>query len=406
MMRQTLQRALPVRGIKNHGNTCFLNVVLQSLVSVRSFHDYLRHAPQPSRAVLSRELLTSFRNLAGDNSEPYDPTPLLRAVPVLQNTFSEGQHDPEELLQYLMSTLDEEKDGYYKEFMKDEQSAASAFSRSKLQEKERAMHSVEEERDGPSPEPLGNPFLGCLASTVTCISCKYKRTQEHKFIDLSLTIPPTNGQSVPVESCLGLFTSAEQLNGVRCDRCVRHRQQENLTAIERMPFEPDVISLPQLRGKIAKKSNWLKEIPAERRTLISATLGDTGRWSDVVKGVAEKTLKIDKIPKALCLHIQRLKATRKGGRTILLKDNTHVRFEENLDLSPYLLEHQMESVIYGLVAVIVHEDSILGSHFTVYRKVATDWIAKWFHINDEVAKEVSKQTVLEQPAYMLFYEKA
>lgn len=419
-----------VRGIKNLGNTCFLNVVLQSLMGLRSFHSYMglhngsATASKDPRTPLADALRDSMRELAAPAQfGPYDPTPMVTGVPVLQNTFAQGQHDPEELLHHLMTILDEEKGLPAKEAgkAKEETRAASHTATA-------ATTQSQLEKEWDADERNSNPFAGRLVSKISCKRCKIERAQTHNFIDLSLAIPQGSETAPPsLENCLNLFTKPEELTGVRCDRCIALLREERRHATKRLPtrkpeptaglkpthellgplfgMQSDGIKFPLVAG-----SNKSNKVPQGSCVSVSAT----DRWSPVL--LAEKRLSIAKSPRALCLHIQRLVAQSGFRDTTYVKRDDKVGFGFNLDLSPYC--EPGCGISYTLAAVIVHHGSEDGGHFTVYRKVIESklrqragWASTggtegdWVLISDELCESVTKDQVLKAPAYMLFYEK-
>lgn len=415
-----------VRGIKNLGNTCFLNVVLQSLMGLRSFHSYMglhngaATASKDSRTPLADALRDSMRELAAPaQSGPYDPTPMVIGVPVLQNTFAQGQHDPEELLHHLMTILDEEKGLPAKEAGKAKEETRAASYTASNNSTATTQSQLEKEWD--ADERNSNPFAGRLVSKISCKRCKIERAQTHNFIDLSLAIPrgtERHGLGPTLENCLDLFTKPEELIGVRCDRCIALLREERRHVKNRLKSQEPAVAQKEPRDP-RELLGPLFRMPSDAinfTTLPSSILSisATDRWSSVLR--AEKRLSIAKSPHALCLHIQRLVAQPGFRDTTFVKRGDKVGFGFNLDLSPYC--EPGCGISYTLAAVIVHHGSEDGGHFTVYRKVIESklrqragWASTggtesdWVLISDEVCQSVTKDQVLKAPAYMLFYEK-
>jgi ubiquitin carboxyl-terminal hydrolase 20/33 len=70
-----------------------------------------------------------------------------------------------------------------------------------------------------------------------------------------------------------------------------------------------------------------------------------------------------------------------------------------LDMNSYL-DDPIPGQVYFLYAVIVHRGSAGSGHYIAY--INHDSI--WFEMNDRKATYVSAQHVLDQNAYMLFYQ--
>jgi ubiquitin C-terminal hydrolase len=103
-----------VRGLKNIGNSCFLNVALQALTSVKSFHRFLHEASKPygpahREKPLSKALQLAVCELSLKSSSPLNPDSVT-ANPMVRDNFLQNreQQDAEELLQILLSALDAE----------------------------------------------------------------------------------------------------------------------------------------------------------------------------------------------------------------------------------------------------------------------------------------------------------
>jgi ubiquitin C-terminal hydrolase len=391
-------------------------------MSLRSFDVYLHNGaaatsvdPRDSRTPLSNALRKSWQDLSKPDSSPYDPTPMVTAVPALQNTFAQGQHDPEELLHHLIAILDDEnkRPTAAKETgkAKEEKRTTSTTTQSS-NEKEWEWDDIEQTRPGTGFAE--NPFAGRLVSKISCRGCKNERSQTHSFIDLSLAIPSgTEAKRPSLANCLDLFTKAEELTGVRCDRCIEHRREQRRHAVGRLASV----------GTHCEQIELAKRLVAETKSntvTLKAPIGvlSVERWSTVIEKVlrAEKKLSIAKSPRALCLHIQRLVAQPGYRDTTFVKRNDQVEFPADLDLSDYC-ERKETPIKYKLAAVIVHHGSEDGGHFTVYRRLLTEAQNKrvtrpspgeesdWVHISDEICHRVTEAKVLNAPAYMLFYEK-
>jgi ubiquitin carboxyl-terminal hydrolase 36/42 len=115
-----------------------------------------------------------------------------------------------------------------------------------------------------------------------------------------------------------------------------------------------------------------------------------------------KRLMISEKPKVLVIHLKRFQRDTASGTT--RKIQHHIKFPMMLDLGQFLVcaERQLTiSAEYDLTAVCVHHGaSIANGHNTAY--MLRD--QNWFHANDDCISQVSDKTVLEQDAYMLFYQ--
>lgn len=139
-------------------------------------------------------------------------------------------------------------------------------------------------------EPVGGghrvPFQGTEASCVRCRHCGTVSSggvRYADFLNLNLAIPPVNKASVSLDDCLRYYTRPEVVEDFICEYCSRRSSA------------PDDVELRDV----------------EKRTLL-------GRFPD-----------------ALCLHLQIASAFYVGDGFAPVKVDTHVRFPERLDMSPY-----------------------------------------------------------------------
>jgi len=404
------------RGIQNLGNTCFLNAILQSLTSIRGFHVFLaneakgRYSAKPLTGALSdslRELSVSRSASAG----AFTPS-AITSIPVIKDNFiTTEQQDAEELLQILMSAVDDEVEQDNSLCIKnaekrpeDSQYAVLTVGKSLHLDKDSEIlfQSLSSHYNVSMPRLLQtipkmkrNPFCGLQANLLQCRKCKrFASVKYTKFNDISLSIPRKYWSSAPsveckLEECLHNFTTIEDVEGVECPNCAMRILQDKYK-------DTDLLSLTKI----------LKSI----------------------KGNAGKRLMIGRPPRALCLHLRRLVTSMELQQ--LIKLNTIVHFPATLNLTPWCAfigegeaTTSSESLNYNLASVIVHHGSAYGGHFTTYRKLLTKTAmqdqeyneflrgnteeeakANWVHISDEQCLPATEREVLESPAYMLFYE--
>ena len=83
------------------------------------------------------------------------------------------------------------------------------------------------------------------------------------------------------------------------------------------------------------------------------------------------------------------------------KVNTSVTFPDVIDLSAFMVSPSETVPTFELKAVINHYGTIVGGHYTAYRKHED----KWYYCDDTQVTPVSSfEEVLTPVAYILFYE--
>ncbi|XP_023668550.1 ubiquitin carboxyl-terminal hydrolase 44 isoform X1 [Paramormyrops kingsleyae] len=213
-------------------------------------------------------------------------------------------------------------------------------------------------------------FHGQLLSQVTCLSCDNRSNTIEPFWDLSLEFPERyhcNGketkESAAQYSChltemLAKFTETEALEG-------------NIYACELCNNK---------RRKFSSKAIVLTE--------------------------ARKRLMVHKLPQVLRLHLKRF---RWSGRNHREKIGVHVCFDQELNMeqycyrdpSPYPPKHN-EHFLYDLSAVVMHHGKGFGSgHYTAYCYNTEGGF--WVHCNDSKLNVCSVEEVCRAQAYILFY---
>lgn len=343
------------------GQTCFMSVILQSLVHnpfIRTY--YLSEGHRSSEC--EREACTScalddiFTDFHGaEKHEGYG------AVHMLQGCWKGGgglagysQQDAHEFLGSILDklhTANTEDD--------DEES-----NKKDAKDCECIVHQT---------------FGGILKSTVTCSKCKNKTTTLDPFSDLSLDIKQAavsikkkklsmiNGtqtvkEVLPMDltECLDRFTSTETLSSdsYHCRKCDSSQE-------------------------------------------------------------AKKAFSISHLPPVIPIHLKRFSHSKTLATSS--KVDTKIRFPFTLDLAPYTTTppkpkndlnngHKPEingdpdkpakiDPVYELSSVVVHKGKIDNGHYISYSKQGNEW----FRFDDSMVVQVDEKEVLGAEAYMLFY---
>ncbi|KAJ7329925.1 hypothetical protein JRQ81_016099 [Phrynocephalus forsythii] len=208
-------------------------------------------------------------------------------------------------------------------------------------------------------------FHGQLLSQVTCLACDNKSNTIESFWDLSLEFPERyhcNGKETACQhpclltEMLAKFTETEALEGkiYACDQCNTKRR------------------------KFSSKPVILSE--------------------------AQKQLMVCQLPQVLRLHLKRF---RWSGRNHREKIGVHVSFDQLLNMEPYCCRESLKSLvpdcfIYDLSAVVMHHGKGFGSgHYTAYCYNSDGGF--WVHCNDSKLIMCTMEEVCKAQAYILFY---
>ncbi|XP_054611860.1 ubiquitin carboxyl-terminal hydrolase 2-like [Dunckerocampus dactyliophorus] len=331
-------------GLKNLGNTCFMNSILQCLSNTPELRDYclrdvhrtdLNNNSRTSSALidefakLTRSLWTSF-------NETVTPSDFRNQVQLYAPKFAGcNQQDAQEFLRFLL-------DGLHNEVNRVTTSARlpdQDFDHLSEDEKAKRTWSLYLEREDSKVVDL---FVGQLKSSLTCTVCGFRSTVFEPFWDLSIPIAPRISGEVTLRDCLRVFTKEDVLDGDERPTCNKCKARRKCT----------------------------------------------------------KRFSIQKFPQILVLHLKRFS----DSNIRASKLSTYVNFPlKELDLREFASESG-ERVMYNLYAVSNHWGNTLGGHYTAYCKNAT--VGEWYSYNDCRVSPMSSSQVRSSNAYILFYELA
>ncbi|XP_017271390.1 ubiquitin carboxyl-terminal hydrolase 49 [Kryptolebias marmoratus] len=215
---------------------------------------------------------------------------------------------------------------------------------------------------------LNTIFHGQLLSQVTCLSCKHKSNTVEPFWDLSLEFPER-------------YHSTNKGSGSTA-------YQRSCTLVEMLS---KFTEMEALEGNIYACNH------CNRRRRKSS-------HKPLVLSEARKQLLIYRLPQVLRLHLKRF---RWSGRNHREKIGVHVAFDQVLNIKPYCCTDSGHSVhrggyTYDLSAVVMHHGKGFGSgHYTAYCYNTEGGF--WVHCNDSEMKVCSMEEVCNTQAYILFY---
>nr|XP_006628671.1 PREDICTED: ubiquitin carboxyl-terminal hydrolase 49 isoform X1 [Lepisosteus oculatus]XP_015198287.1 PREDICTED: ubiquitin carboxyl-terminal hydrolase 49 isoform X1 [Lepisosteus oculatus]XP_015198288.1 PREDICTED: ubiquitin carboxyl-terminal hydrolase 49 isoform X1 [Lepisosteus oculatus]XP_015198289.1 PREDICTED: ubiquitin carboxyl-terminal hydrolase 49 isoform X1 [Lepisosteus oculatus] len=211
-------------------------------------------------------------------------------------------------------------------------------------------------------------FHGQLLSQVTCLTCNYKSNTVEPFWDLSLEFPE---RYHCVEK--GAGTLAYHSDCTLTEMLAKFTETEAL--------EGRIYACDQCNSKRRKSSP-----------------------KPLVLTEACKQLLIYRLPQVLRLHLKRF---RWSGRNHREKIGVHVTFDQVLNMEPYCCKDSLsslhrESFTYDLSAVVMHHGKGFGSgHYTAYCYNTEGGF--WVHCNDSKMNVCSVEEVCNTQAYILFY---
>ncbi|XP_042873496.1 ubiquitin carboxyl-terminal hydrolase Usp2-like isoform X2 [Penaeus japonicus] len=333
-------------GLRNIGNTCFMNSVTQCLSNTRCLLEYLVRDGYSSDinttiSTMKGDLIRAFASLLSDmwnegadssralNTGPFKAQ-LQRFAPVFSGY---QQHDAQEFLRKLLEGLHEDvnrvtaKPKPITEDIDDD-----------LDDNQKAMESWKRYLRYDDSK-IVDMFVGQLKSSLQCSVCGHCSVTFDPFWDLSLPIPSKSGQ-VRISQCLDLFTKEEVLDGDERPTCSKCKERRKMT----------------------------------------------------------KSFSIQKFPKVLVLHLKRFSPLERWRGKL----SCTVEFPlEGLTLSKYA-SNSSTSPLYNLIGVANHSGTTYSGHYTAYCK--HPYSGSWHEYNDSRVSNISTGRICSPEAYVLFYE--
>ncbi|XP_018581251.1 ubiquitin carboxyl-terminal hydrolase 21 [Scleropages formosus] len=334
-------------GLRNVGNTCFLNSVVQCLSHTLSLRDYcltkaflqeMGSAKEPQLMKAFTQVLSDLWDTKGSETAANPGTfysVFKESVPYFSGY---SQQDAQEFLRFLLDRLHSEINRCPPHRNPAHTNLAPMYAKIRIEEEAAMMWRKYLERENSKIVDL---FSGQLRSTLHCSICSHYSTTFDVFYDLSLPIPkvlPVAGASVSLKDCLELFSQEEQLdqeNSPLCERC----------------------------GK---------------------------------RTVSTKRLIIQRFPKVIVLHLNRFTMSRYS----ISKSTVSVSFPlTQLDLGPYG-PVDTGPVLYNLYAVCNHSGTVNMGHYTAYCLDESGWQC----YNDSRVTPIAESQLQSSQAYVLFYQ--
>ncbi|KAL6104950.1 usp2 [Pungitius sinensis] len=331
-------------GLKNLGNTCFMNSILQCLSNTPGLRDYCLHNAHRrdlnNKSRTNTALMEEFAKLlqtvwTSSGSDAVSPSEFKTQIQRYAPRFvGYNQQDAQEFLRFLL-------DGLHNEVNRVSvrpRGGAEDLDHLPDEEKGKKMWSKYLERED---SKIVDVFVGQLKSSLTCSHCGFCSTVFDPFWDLSLPITKKGCGEVSLMDCMRLFTKEDVLDGDEKPTCYRCKARRRCT----------------------------------------------------------KKFTIQKFPKILVLHLKRFSEARRTSKL-----STFVNFPmKDLDLREFASQHSIDAV-YNLYAVSNHSGTTMGGHYTAYCRNPTS--GEWNTFNDSRVTPMSSSQVRSSDAYVLFYELA
>ncbi|KFP66004.1 Ubiquitin carboxyl-terminal hydrolase 8 [Cariama cristata] len=329
-------------GLRNLGNTCYMNSILQCLCNAPHLADYFnRNLYQDDinrsnflghKGEVAEEFGVIMKALWTGQYKYISPKDFKITIGKINDQFAGySQQDSQELLLFLMDGLHEDlnKADNRKRYKEENNDHLDDFRAAEL-----AWHKHKQLNES----IIVALFQGQFKSTVQCLTCHKKSRTFEAFMYLSLPLASTS--KCTLQECLRLFSKEEKLtdnNRFYCSHCKTRRD-------------------------------------------------------------SLKKIEIWKLPPVLLVHLKRFSYDGRWKQKL----QTSVDFPlETLDLSQYVIGPKNNLRRYNLFSVSNHYGGLDGGHYTAYCKNASK--QRWFKFDDHEVSEISASSVKSSAAYILFY---
>lgn len=331
-------------GLRNVGNTCYMNSILQCLSCTKLLKEYVISKAYIKDVNEDGMLIDAFHNLLSrmwsQTSGAVDVSAFKEIFQRLAPQFAGyDQHDAQEFLRFLVDKLHVDVNRVHakprnlpevNDKLPDNSQASEHWRRYLMSENSYILEL----------------FGGQLKSTLQCLVCKNKSVTFEIFWDLSLPLPSytSYNSSVSITDILRNFTLEEILDNREKPRCSQCKIEQRMS----------------------------------------------------------KSYSFQKLPKYLVLHLKRFQTT-----SSYRKLSTVVQFPmTGLDMSPFLAKAVISSPrTYNLYAVSNHMGTPFTGHYTANCKHPN--CGDWYSCNDSSVTKITPpiaSKLVSADSYILFYE--
>ncbi|EJS43332.1 ubp7p [Saccharomyces arboricola H-6] len=237
--------SLSITGLRNLGNTCYINSMIQCLFAAKIFRslfissnykNYLQ-PPRSSRShhfpKLSNSLNMLFNKMYLNGGCSVVPTGFLKVINQLRPDLKipDDQQDTQEFLMILLDRLHDELSN--QQYVANDYPNLLLYNADALNvSNNEYKHWFDKNVIGNGISPIDDIFQGQMENSLQCKRCGYTTFNYSTFYVLSLAIPRpsiklsqlgrSNEKRVKLEDCINMFTSDEILSGENawdCPRC-------------------------------------------------------------------------------------------------------------------------------------------------------------------------------------------
>lgn len=424
--------SLSITGLRNMGNTCYINSMLQCLFACSQFRDlflsskYHRYLnPRYNNISISKWFNILFRKMYLNGGCSVVPNGFLRACHMLRPDFNipSDQQDTQEFLLFLLDTLHDELSEPTK-VANDYPNLLLHDDKSLLVDGKEYDKWFDESLKNNGLSPIDDIFQGQIENSLSCQRCGYTSYNYSTFYVLSLaipTLPPSKAFSrtkrvIRLEDCINLYTRDEILkdeNAWDCPKCGSQASSSQLNSNDDNVDKQKKRNFLVVNGEHKSRSKFFKLSSSRSKTRsLSPFKSGSSKGEKIIskskKMTTVKSLNFITMPNILVIHLSRF------FYDLTKKNETMINYPLILDV---VLKNN-KVARYRLYGIVNHFGNLVSGHYTsLVNKHLSHEIRggkqKWYYFDDEVVKKEDNHgdfdkgitSISSGDVYVLFYER-
>lgn len=235
-------------GLKNMGNTCYMNATIQCLSATVPFARFFTEGrwkqavnainPMGTRGLLASAFAKILYEMSHSELPHLIPAAFRKSICTHAPQFSgSDQHDSQEFLTFLL-------DGLHEDLNRVLQKPSNGTTPEREAELERLPQSIASTQEWEiyrmrNDSLIVDFFQGQFKNRLVCLTCRKTSTTYNSFMYLSLPMPSVRGPSkISLQSCLDAFVKEEVLSGSEawhCPHCKTLRNATKQLSLSRLP---------------------------------------------------------------------------------------------------------------------------------------------------------------------------
>ncbi|TFK39717.1 hypothetical protein BDQ12DRAFT_681082 [Crucibulum laeve] len=356
-----------ISGLKNLGNTCYMNAPIQCLSATAPFARFFNESrwknainyvnPLGSKGALTSSFASLVRDMWKQDLPYLQPAPFRKTICQLKSQYNGSeQHDSQEFLSFLI-------DGLHEDLNRVIAKPTWAPTPEQEAELERLPPQIASDREWRAwrmrnDSIIVDYFQGQFRNRLECLTCHQTSTTYNVFSILQLPISHSNSSKVHIKECLDMLLDEETLerdDAWDCPRCKTKRRASKKLSLARLP-PILLISFKRFKFK--------------------------GTFVDKVDTFVDFPMKAFDL-------------------TDYMPPPHPTGSDPSMPTSPDDPRTQIPPYRYELYGVTNHYGNLSSGHYTAF--IASR--GGWQYCDDSSVKTVDAKQVVNQKAYVLFYKR-